>query len=179
MSGWTLLDSVLVGIVVFAVVFSGVKGFARELVSLLSLGCGFLLACWLYPAVARGLLPKARTPDVTGLAAFLSILVAALIAGGFLSHWAGKAVDKARLRWFDRLLGASLGLIRGLLFCMIAVVAMATFSVGTRALARSRLAPYLFQGARRMVTVAPAEMRGRFVSGMERVQKLWGQQPVR
>jgi len=166
-----------VGVVVFAMVFSGVKGFTRELVSLLALGLGFLMASWLYPSMARSLLPKARTPDVTGLAAFLGILLLAVVVGGFVSHRAGRLADRARLRSLDRLLGVSLGLVRGLLFCVIAVVAMATFSVGTRPLGHSRLAPYLFQGARLMVTVTPEEMRNRFHSGVERVQKLWGATP--
>lgn len=167
----------LVGVVVFAMVFSGVKGFVRELISLLALGLGFLLASWLYPSVAKGLLPKAHTPDVRGLAVFLGILVLAVVAGALVSHRAGRLPDKARLRSLDRLLGVSLGLVRGLLFCIIAVVAMATFSVGTRPLGRSRLAPYLFQGARLMVTVTPEEMRNRYLSGVERVQKLWSATP--
>ncbi len=177
MSGWTKLDSALAGILMLSVVLSGVKGITRELVSLGALIWGFLLACWYYPALAQSLLPYARTPDIAALTAFIGILLAAVLAGGFLSQLAGKLVDQAGFRWFDRMLGASFGLVRGLLVCVIVVLTMTAFSADTRLLANSRLAPYLMQGARVIVSVAPAEMRARFRKGLARVQRTWRARP--
>jgi membrane protein required for colicin V production len=178
LSAWSILDSVLVGIVLFSVAFSAVKGFTRELVSLLALAWGFLLACWSYPTVA-GQLPLGRAPNLAALTAFLGILLVALIAGGFLSRWAGRMVDRVGLRWFDRVLGISVGLVRGCLFCMVVVVILAVFAPEARPLVRSRLAPYLIHGARVLVSVAPSELRDRFHSGWERVQEILRGQPER
>ena len=178
MSAWSILDSVLVGIVVFSVMFGVIKGFTRELVSLLVLAWGFVLACWFYPTVARQL-PHGRAPELAALTAFVGILLVALIAGGFLSRWAGRWVDRARLRWFDRVLGVSLGLVRGFLFCMVVVVILTVFSPEARPLTSSRLTPYLIHGARVLVSVAPAEMRAHFRSGWERAEEIWRGQPDR
>jgi uncharacterized membrane protein required for colicin V production len=178
LSAWTILDSVLVGIVVFSVAFSAVKGFTRELVSLLALAWGFLLACWLYPTVAAQL-PQGRAPNLAALTAFLGVLLVALIASAFLSRWAGRMVDRAGLRWFDRVLGVSVGLVRGCLFCIVVVVILTVFAPEARPLVRSRLAPYLIHGARVLVSVAPSELRDRFHSGWERAQEIWRGQTER
>lgn len=161
------------GIILFSVMLSMVKGFARELVSLGALVCGYLLASRLYPLGAQRLAPYARTPDVAAFTAFLGILVLAVVAGGFLSRLAGKLVEKAGLRWFDRLLGAGFGLVRGVLMCVILVLALLAFSANPQPLARSRLAPLLIEGARVVVSLAPPEMRARFSAGLKRVQKAW------
>lgn len=162
---------------VFSVVLSAVKGFTRELVSLGVLVWGFLLACWCYPAVAEWLLPFARTPEIAAFTAFLGILLVMILAGGFLSRLAGRLVDKAGLRWFDRMLGAGFGLVSGSLLCVTVVLALTAFPVNAQPLAASRLAPYLLQGARVAVALAPEEMRARFRGGLKRVQKAWGARP--
>jgi membrane protein required for colicin V production len=167
------LDWVLIAIMALSVLFSIIKGFTRELVSLAALIWGFLLACWFSGALATRILPWIRKPDVARLVAFLAILVGVIILGGLLSHMAGKLLDKAGLRWFDRLLGASFGLVRGLLVCMILVMVLAVFPVGPEPLPNSRLAPYVVQGTRVLVMAAPEELRARFRSGFDRLRRVW------
>lgn len=169
----TKLDWLLIGIVALSIVFSAIKGFTRELISLVALIWGFLLACWFYPVLERRLLPYARTADVAALTAFLAIVLAVMVAGAALSWLAGKLVQKAGLRWFDRMLGASFGLVRGLLIGVILVLALTVFAPASESLANSRLAPYLVQGARVAVAVAPKDMRERFRAWFARAQKIW------
>lgn len=171
----TKLDWVFIGITTLSVLFSIIKGFARELISLGALVWGFILACWFYPAVAHPLLRWTRTPEVASVVAFLVILFATMLAGGVIAHFAGKLIAKAGLRWFDRLLGASFGLVRGILACAIVVLVLAVFPPGSQPLNESRLAPYVMQGARVIVSVAPREMRSRFRAGFERVRQVWNE----
>lgn len=168
------LDWVLIAILLVSVVFSVVKGFTRELISLGALIWGFLLACWFYPVLGARLLPYARNGEVASLVAFLLILFGVMVLGALVASLAKKLVEKSGLRWFDRLLGASFGLVRGLLVCVILILVLAVFPVGPRPLENSRLAPYMMEGARVVVTVAPAEMRSRFRSGLDRMRQAWG-----
>jgi membrane protein required for colicin V production len=170
--GLSTLDWVLLSILVLSIVFSTLKGFTRELVSLAALIWGFLAACWYYSSVAPWILPHVRTQEVASLAAFLLILVAAVVVGAVLSHLAGKLVQKSGLRWFDRLLGASFGMLRGVLACVIVVLALAVFQVG-EPMAQSKLAPVMVHAARVVVYAAPGDVRARFRSGFERAQKVW------
>lgn len=173
MSTGTKLDWVLLAILLVSLLLSLWKGFTRELVSLAALVWGLVLACQFYTVPARWLAPHVRAPEIAALAGFLGIVLAAMIAGGVLSWLAGKLVHKAGLRWFDRLLGASFGLVRGLLICLIIILVMAAFPMGAQPLAESHLAPYLVHGARVIVLAAPQEMRARFRSGFEKAQKIW------
>jgi len=171
----TRLDWVLIAIMALSVLFSVIRGFTRELISLGALVWGFILACWFYPAVAHHLLRWMRTPEVASFVAFLLILFATMLAGGLIAHFAGKLLAKTGLRWFDRLLGASFGLVRGILACAIVVLVLAVFPLGPQPLNESRLAPYVMQGARVIVSVAPQEMRSRFRAGFERVRQVWNE----
>ena len=170
-AGWTKLDSLLVGLIVFTTIISWVKGFTRELISLGALVWGFLLAAWFYRGLAYHLLPYARTENVAAFTAFFIILLTTVVLGGFVSQLAGKLVDKAGLRGLDRLLGAAFGLVRGFLYGVVIVLALMVFPVGSQGLEGTRLGPYFLQGARVLVALTPAEMRDRFRRGQRPPKK--------
>jgi len=45
-------------------------------------------------------------------------------------------------------------------------------------MANSRLAPYLVQGARLIVLIAPRDLRARFQDGLHRAQKIWSERSL-
>lgn len=175
MKGWSGLDYVVVCMVAVSVVASFFKGFVRELISLGAAIWGVLLACWFYSSVAPWVAPYVKKPEIASPAAFVIIFLAALTAGAVASSLASRLVKKAGLQWFDRLLGASFGLVRGLLVSLVIVMALVVFPPGTAAVERSQLAPYLVYGAKAIAAAAPAEMRERFGAGLQRAQKIWNQ----
>ena len=180
MKSWSGLDYVVVCMVAVSVVASFFKGFVRELISLGAAIWGVLLACWFYSSVAPLLAPYmpapyVKRPEIASLAAFVIIFVVALLAGAVASSLAARLVKKAGLQWFDRLLGASFGLVRGLLVSLAIVLALVVFPPGTEAVERSQLAPYLVYGAKALAAAAPAEMRARFGAGLQRAQRIWNQ----
>ena len=169
------LDWVLAGIIALSALFAFLKGFVRELVSLAALIAAFVLACLFYPALGQMLLPWLRTREAASAVAFLAILCAVMVAGGFLTHFLGKVVAKAGLGWFDRLLGAGFGFVRGVLVCAIVVLVLTAYPLKRQPLNESRLAPYVMQGARVIVNAAPQEMRDRFNEGFERARQVWNE----
>ncbi len=173
MSGFSALDWVLIAILGLSVLFSILKGFTRELISLGALIWGFMLACWFYAPVRERMLPWIKTQEVGFCVAFLLILGLTVLAGAIVSHFAGKLVKKSGLRWADRLLGASFGLVRGVLTCAIIVLVLTVFPLGSQPLNNSRMAPFVIQGARVIVSVAPEDLRSRFRTGFEQVRRAW------
>ena len=83
---------------------------------------------------------------------------------GRLARW---GLKEAGLRWFDRVLGAAFGLIRGVLVVTVIAFAVASFSPGSTWLARSAIAPYLLVLARAGSWVVPGQVRQQFRSGMQ------------
>lgn len=171
--GWSKFDSFLVGIFLFSLVFSAVKGFTRELISLGALLFGFFFAAWFYRGLGEIVLRFTRNFELAMFIAFFVIVGLYMIAGALVARLAAGFVDRAGIRWFDRVFGASLGLVRGLLLAVIIVMAVAVFPVGRDPLASSRLAPYLMDGARVLAMASPAEMRDRFRRSYARLKRSW------
>jgi membrane protein required for colicin V production len=68
------------------------------------------------------------------------------------------------LRWFDRLLGAAFGLLRGIVVSAVIVLALAAFAPQW-GLQQSRIAPFMLVTSRALIWAAPAELRQRFWDG--------------
>jgi len=155
------------------------RGLTRELISLAATILGIVGALWYHDDVARWFAPYTKTDEVAQLAAFIAILVAAIVAGGIVSAIAGRMVKAAGLRGADRLLGASFGLLKGLLVSLALVLALVAFPPGRDIAERSRLAPYLVYGSRALAAGAPPGMREKFWEGLDRARKFWSSRPAK
>ena len=80
---------------------------------------------------------------------------------GRLIRWAVKGIG---LRWFDRLLGAAFGLLRGIVVSAVIVLALAAFAPQW-GFQQSRIAPFMLVTSRALIWAAPAELRQRFWDG--------------
>jgi membrane protein required for colicin V production len=98
--------------------------------------------------------------------AFLVIFYAVLFVAGFIGRLARLAIKKVGLSGIDRLLGAVLGLARGVLVVAIVLTAVAAFDPEAQWLAESQLAPYFLVGGRAAIWLAPSDLRQRFYDGL-------------
>ncbi|MGH9392930.1 MAG: CvpA family protein, partial [Terriglobales bacterium] len=71
----------------------------------------------------------------------------------------------------DRLLGAGLGLVRGLILGVALVAVLTAYPFWPRLLTGSRLAPACMWGSRALVLVMPAGLEQDFSNGMARIGK--------
>ncbi|HEU5334345.1 MAG TPA: CvpA family protein [Terriglobales bacterium] len=167
-----VVDWVIVVAVVLSMALAAKEGFFYEIFSLVGVVVGYLLAAWQYGRIAGWFSPYTRAQWVAEIGAFLLIFVAVVgVAGivGRITRWAMKEVG---LRWFDRLLGAAFGLLRGVLVVAVLVLALASFTPGTRMLSGSILGPYFLVVARAATWVAPAAVRARFQQGMDGLRNM-------
>jgi membrane protein required for colicin V production len=163
----TGVDCVIVVAVVLSMALAAKEGFFYEIFSLVGVVVGYVLAAWEYGRVAGWFSPYTRAQWVAEIGAFLLIFIAVVgVAGivGRITRWTLKEVG---LRWFDRLLGAAFGLLRGVLVIAVIVLALASFTPGARLLAESTLGPYFLVVARAASWAAPATIRARFRQGMD------------
>lgn len=77
------------------------------------------------------------------------------------------------LRWFDRLLGAAFGLVKGALIVAVLVMALAAFGQGSKgfaeSLADSRFGSYFLVVGRAATWLAPYELREGFRQGAKAI----------
>ena len=135
--------------------------------SLAGLVVGYLLAAWQYRRVADWFAPHLKSPWLGEIAGFLIIFFAVLIVAGIAGRIARWAMKKAGLSTIDRMLGAVLGLLKGVLVVAVVLTAMAAFAPAAKWLEGSELAPYFLVGGRAAIWLAPSELRHRFYQGLD------------
>jgi len=171
MGGWTFLDYFFLLIILISTGFAVTKGLMRELVSLVALIGGFLLAAFHYPRVGAWFGDLTRTETIANLLGFLVIFLGVLLVGAIVAFLANRFVKMASLEWVDRTLGGIYGFLRGWLVASIIVLALIAFPVREHTVANSALAPYLLAGARAAVLLVPQELKDKFRQEYQRVMR--------
>jgi len=162
----TGLDWIIVAILFLSVLLATAQGFVYELFSLAGTVLGYLLAAWNYKRFGAWLLPYTKNEWIAQGVAFLLIFICIVFLAGAVGRLARWAAHGVGLRWFDRLLGAAFGMLRGALIVMVMVMSMAAFVPGSRMLAESKLGLYFLVIGRGATWVAPSELQARFKDGL-------------
>jgi membrane protein required for colicin V production len=168
----SIADWIIIAFLVLSVVGAAIEGFFHEAFHLAGLVVGYMLAAWQYHRLSDWFAPHLKSPWVGEIAGFLIIFFAVLIIAGFAGRIARWAMKKAGLSTIDRVLGAVLGLLRGVLVVAIVLTAMAAFAPAARWLVGSQLAPYFLVGGRAVIWLAPSELRHRFYQGLDYLQQV-------
>ncbi|WP_032092796.1 MULTISPECIES: CvpA family protein [Pasteurellaceae] len=119
------IDLIIIGIIIFSVIVSLLRGFVREVMSLASWVVAFLVANHFYPYLAN-YLTQIESVYVRNGSAIGILFLATLIVGAIVNYIIGQLVDKTGLSGTDRVLGACFGFLRGVL-----IVAALLFFVDT------------------------------------------------
>ncbi len=170
------LDWVILAVVFISVFGSLLKGFAREAISLGSVVVGIVLASWLYSMTTGFFLQFVRSQDLAAILGFVTIFSGCLIAGSLVSFFVHKFVRLAHLQWFDRVLGAAFGLLRGWLIAAVLVLLLTAFPIKLASIQEARLAPFLLVSARVLILITPQTLKDKFMEGYGEVERLWREQ---
>ena len=172
------LDWLILGILLFSALHAASQGFVFELLSLLGVVFGYLLAAWKYPVAAHYLAPYVKTETIASGAGFLIIFVGVVIFTGVAGRIARWAATAAGLKGIDRLLGAIFGLLRGALIVVVLVMAMASFLPLSHTLAESFFAQYFLVAGRGAIQAGPVEFKQKFNDGMKMLDREHGPGPA-
>jgi len=171
----TFLDYVFACIILISTVIAIAKGLMREIISLVALIGGFILAAIYYPALAAHLIEFSRTETVANLAAFLMIFLGCLLAGVIISLIVNRFLKASSLLWIDRLLGGIFGILRGWAIASVLVLGLVAFPVRENVMAHSQLAPYLLTGAKTAVLLVPKSLKDAFNEQYRKVIQAWNE----
>lgn len=158
-------DWLLLAILVYSTIRAFVRGIILELFSLGGLIAGILLASWNYPHVALLLSRFITTPSTAQIIAFFLILIVVMVLCTLLGKILNRTAHAIGLGFFDRLLGAAFGLLRGCLFGVAILMAVAAFLPQSQWLANSQLSPYFLAGAHAVSFVVPHDLRQQILDG--------------
>lgn len=177
MAAWNWLDWILVAIVLISVVSAFRQGFMRELISLAAVIAGLVIAVLGYTRAAAWFEDLTRSHQIALGAGFVVLFLGTLLAGALISWLAGHLVRQAGLEWFDRLLGAGFGVVRGVMVNAVLLMAMLAFAIKPEVVQRSVLSPYMTAVTRSIVLIMPADLRAQFRSGFDKLRDALLQKP--
>ena len=172
---WTFLDLFFAAIIVVSTVFALLKGLAREIISLVALIAGFILAVLYYKIPSAWLAAYSKEDTLPDLLGFLMVFVGCILIGIILASIVNRFLKAASLKWMDRLLGGIFGFLRGWAISSIIVVALIAFPVREGIMARSFLAPFLLSGARTAALLVPRDLRDKFDKQYRKVLQKWNE----
>ncbi|MGA2372013.1 MAG: CvpA family protein [Candidatus Korobacteraceae bacterium] len=174
MLGLSNIDWVVVLIVLLSTIQAAAEGFFVEFFSLAGAVIGYLLAAWEYPVTAAWFTRYVNSQWIADIAGFFTIFLAVVLLAGMLGRLIRRAVRGIGLRWFDRLLGAAFGLLRGIVISAVIALALAAFAPQWSGLQQSRIAPFMLVTSRALIWAAPAELRQRFWDGWNLLRSVPG-----
>jgi membrane protein required for colicin V production len=169
-------DLVLLVILAASVMTSFRKGLSREVIGLASVVVALLCGVWFYGLAGGLLTPYVSSPGVAHLLGFFIVFVGVMLVGGIVSAIVGRFLRVTGLSFFDHILGAGFGLLRGALIAIALVTGVMAFSPAGQppsAVVRSKIAPYAVDGARVVASVAPHELREGFHKTYTEVKSAW------
>jgi membrane protein required for colicin V production len=170
------LDAVL-GIILLASLIHGFRrGFSRQIIGLVSVVLALLLGCWFYGTPAHWFAPYLASPALAGFAGFAVVFCGIMLLGGLVSTVVHRFLKLTGLSFFDHVLGAGFGLLRGALVAIAIVMGTMAFArtgQPPRAIVESRLAPYVVDSARLFASLAPYDLKEGFRRTYAQVKAAW------
>ncbi|MBX7071748.1 MAG: CvpA family protein [Pirellulales bacterium] len=151
-------DIAMLAVLVGATLFGFWKGMAWQLASLASLGASYFVALRLSPVLApyfgsQAPLNRFIAMGAIYLGASLGVWLAFRVVAG--------AIDRVRLKEFDRQVGALFGAAKGVLLCVVITFFAVSFSVQARdMILHTRSGYYIALLIDRAETIMPAEIKG-------------------
>jgi membrane protein required for colicin V production len=165
-------DWAILAVVLLSTVQAAYSGFFQEAFHLAGLIAGYLVAAWQYQHLAGWFEKYLKSPWLAESAGFLIIFFAVAVLAGIAGRTARWVMKKSGLSFVDRLLGGTLGLLRGCLIVAVIAVSMTAFTPTSRWLAGSGWAPYFQVVGRAVIWVAPAELRAKFYQGLDLLRRM-------
>jgi|SRR5690554_6235740 len=116
------VDYLIIGIILISSGISVVRGFIKEVLSLVSWAVALWVAVMFYAHLASLLISYIDTATIRLFIAFIILFVVTLILGALVNHLISQLVEKTGLSGTDRALGVIFGILRGVAIVTILVL---------------------------------------------------------
>jgi len=118
-TGMTWPDYAILAVIAISITVGALRGFIREVFSLLVWAAAFLLAYHFAGDVAALMERSVTLPSARIAMGFTGIFIAVLLVGGLVNYLLGRLVETTGLSGTDRLLGGAFGAARGLALVLV------------------------------------------------------------
>ena len=107
------VDVIILGILLISTSISFLRGFMREILSLIAWIAAVWVAVVFTPQLSQLLVEQIPNESIRVLVAFIGLFIATLIVGALVNFFIGQLVKKTGFSGTDRMIGLIFGLARG------------------------------------------------------------------
>jgi membrane protein required for colicin V production len=157
-----ILDIVFLVVIISSVIFGILKGFIRELFSLVFFIIAVVLSFLYYFEAGNVFLKQIKNRDVANFVGFLLIFLSVLLVGSLVTYIIKKIFVIGPMKSIDRILGSAFGLLRGILISAILVFGLISFPVDSHLVTESRISPFLINTIEIFFDVFPQKFKEKF-----------------
>ena len=124
---WNLLDIIFIGITFISILIGILRGFIKELLSIIFLILAVVLSILFYKEAGLIFNSFINNPEVANFTGFIAVFIGTLISGSLITFFLRKVIVIGPLKFIDRLLGALFGFVRSALICSIILFGILAF----------------------------------------------------
>jgi membrane protein required for colicin V production len=169
-----LLDYVVVLILSICLVRGIFRGLIKELSSLVGALSGLYAAYAYYPRLAQPLSRWISEPAYANISACLLLFVSIYILVSIMGVIIKYLMDIAFLGWADRIGGAFLGAVKGVLLVSVLILVLTTFLPQNAQILRDSLSAHSFMRvSATLAQTATKDIRALFSYKMKELSKTW------
>jgi membrane protein required for colicin V production len=168
------LDLIFGALLLFFLVRGIVRGFLREVASILGIIFGFVAANKFYGLVQPMTGRFISNPEYALVAAYLIVLFSVVLVVYLITAILRNIFDLTLLGKLDRFAGGAMGTVKGGILCAIILIVLTTFlSPGSDILIESKLAPYVNKLTGTLSTLLPTTMKKSFQERGQAAMEVW------
>ncbi len=165
MDSYNLVDMFILGTLLVSFILGIWKGFVRSLTALASLVLGVLLAFKYYPAVVVYLDKISKLdPQISMILAMVVVFIGVQIVFLIIRRILDFLLDLTRLSWLDRILGAVMGVVAGLVIVAAGAQVLLVGVPDWPVVKASKLIPPVDRLTAKGLTYAPKSARDQWQS---------------
>ena len=169
------VDYLLIAIVGFSVISGFSAGAARVGVGFIAAFIGIFAGFWFYGLAAGHIIDYENSRALANLIGFLLIFSGVLVLGALVGRLLANLFRWIGLSWFDRLLGAAFGFVRGILVAVALVTVLLAFAPmpPPASIVESKMLPYVMDASNVLAAATPHEIKDAFRETKDKVKKIW------
>jgi len=173
-----LLDILLILIIGTSVFAGFVTGFAKVGIGFAATICGLLFGFWFYTTPAAFFRTYITSTTVSNVLGFLVIFLVIEVLGALIAAIVFRFFRWTGLSFFDKILGAAFGFVRGALIGVGFVAVLLAFSPRPvpNWMVDSQLLPYAVDASNMLAAMAPRALTDGFHSALAEIRKDWDEQ---
>lgn len=122
MSTFNWIDYTIIAIIALSVLISVMRGFVREVISLVIWVAAIAVSFIFYRYIANLMVNIIHSDEVRLIVSFVGLFLATLVLGMLINYLIGQLVANTGLSGTDRVLGIIFGIARGILVVVLMMV---------------------------------------------------------